>query len=629
MPKLLGVACLLAAASAAVPGDFQKSQQFLKKNCFACHQGKAPAGGFALHRVDSPESLSGDPRQWKRVLARVRDGEMPPAGAPAPSTEARARFVTWLDSSLRTIACADGVQPPPAPLRRLNRSEYAATVRDLLNVHFNAAHALPADGAGGEGFDNAAETLFLSPIHAEKDLAAAKAALEYGAADSKARARFLPHEPGPGLLPAAAARKNIELFLPRAFRRPTQPGEVDRYLALYAHAYRRQGSFDRAMLYALRAVLVSPHFLFRIEPPNPSPAPRPVPHSAFASRLSYFLWGSMPDETLTNLAAKGELHDEAVLAGQVTRMLTDARAREFAEQFVEQWLGTRELGRDIKPDAKLFPTYYDAELQSAIRYEPVLFFQEMLARNLPLLNLLDSDFTILTNKLARHYDLQIKNLSQQPKPVALPENSRRGGLLGMAAVLAVSSLPQRTSPVLRGKWVLDSILGTPPPPPPPDVPELQEEHGPSGPKTMRERLEQHRRNPACATCHSRIDPLGFALENYDVLGRWRDSDSGHPVDAAGELPDGVRFTGAGELKHVLKERRALFIRNLTAKMMGYALGRGLTLEDECMVDEIAAHLEANGHSSQDLVKKIVLSAPFRLQAGAPPSRAARDYDRRK
>ncbi len=254
-------------------------------------------------------------------------------------------------------------------------------------------------------------------------------------------------------------------------------------------------------------------------------------------------------------------------------------------------------------------------MQAAIRYEPILFFQELLASNLSLLNLLDSKFTFVNNALNRHYELKITGLRQQPTKHDLPEGSHRGGLLGMAAVSAVSSYSVRTSPVLRGKWVLDAILGTPSPPPPPDVPELKEAHDGASPQTLRERLVQHRQNPTCGACHNRIDPIGFGLENYDVLGRWRTEDAGKPIDAKGVLPDGSAFDGPDELRTVLLGKKDLFIRHLTNKMLGYALGRGLTLEDSCTVDQIVAELEKNDYKAHILIKGIVLSVPFRYQRG--------------
>ncbi|HEY3836440.1 MAG TPA: DUF1592 domain-containing protein [Bryobacteraceae bacterium] len=579
--------------------------------CSACHQGKSPAGGLNLATLVATKAPAEDPSSWGHVLARVRNSEMPPKGLPAPAPDEREKLVSWIESALKTAACADGPTPGPYPLRRLNRDEYAATVRDLLNVHVNAAHGLPSDGAGGEGFDNAAETLFISPIHAEKYLSAAKEALEYAAKDPKSRAVFLPGQPDSTDSSEEAATRALTAFLPRAFRRPARPGEVEHYLTFFRNAHKRGESFDHSILLSLEAVLISPSFLFRIEDPNPGPESRLVDNYAMASRLSYFLWGSMPDAALFDLASKGKLQEPETLKAQVIRMLSDLKSRDFAERFVEQWLGTRELGRDIKPDQKLFPEYYDAEIQSAIRYEPVLFFQEILSKNLSLLNLIDSKFTVVPGKLAKFYGISAKGMSQQPKHADLPEDSHRGGILTMAAVLAVSSYPQRTSPVLRGKWVLENILGTPPPPPPPNVPALKENEAGAAPQTLRERLEQHRANAVCATCHDRIDPLGFALENYDVLGRWRTSDAGKPIDSAGQLPDGTKIAGPEDLKRVLLERKDGFIRFFTTKMLGYALGRGLTPADACTVDQIVAKVAEGNYNSQTLIREIVLSVPFR------------------
>jgi hypothetical protein len=568
----------------------------LKTYCAKCHRRKA--AGFDVEKQQT----------WLKAGRRMLDGEMPPKGSPAPALADRERLAAWVDAALKAAACADGIQPRPMPVRRLNRNEYTATVRDLLNIQVNAGHALPADGAGGEGFDNASETLFLSPIHAEKYLEAAKEALNYAAKDPRSRAAFLIAPPGKENSPEQAARKVIEAFLPRAFRRPAESAEAEKYLLLFETARKRGENYTDSVLYALQGVLISPHFLFRMEEANPQ--------YAMASRLSYFLWGTMPDAELLLLAASDKLEDPETLKGQIPRMLKDRKTLEFAERFTEQWLGTRELGRDIKPDAKLFPEYYDAEVQSAIRYEPILFLQEILSENLSLLDLIDSKWTILTNKLARHYGITAKDLRQQPKRVELPENSHRGGLLSMAAVLAVSSYSHRTSPVLRGKWILDSLLGTPTPPPPPDVPVFKEkvENG-EAPRTLRERLAEHRANAICASCHDRLDPPGFALDNYDVLGRWRTKDAGKPIDAKGVLGDGTEFDGPEQLKLALLDRKDAFVRNLTTKMLGYALGRGLTLEDHCAVDQIVEELKKNNYSAHVLIKEIVLSVPFRHQPG--------------
>lgn len=603
---------------------------FLKQHCVRCHQGEKPKGKLDLRQFQTVESLKAEPKRWAKIIARVQAGEMPPVGSKPPAQEERDKFALEMKGRLYAALCEMGPQPGPAPLRRLNRTEYGATIRDLLGVQVNLGQTLPEDGAGGEGFDNAAETLFLSPLHAEKYLEAAKEALLYASKDRRSRTALFSGRPveerrfgfgrrgeesaAPDPPPTAeTARMVIEKFLPRAFRRPAREEEIEQYFGLFEAAQQRGEPFDQAVLFALQGVLISPHFLFRLEEPNPTPELRLVGPYEMAARLSYFLWASMPDETLFQAAAAGKLNEPEALQEQMARMLRDRRTRESVESFVEQWLGTRELGRNIKPDRTL--NRYTNELEWALKQEPVLFFQHILAENRPLLDLLDTNYTFLDSKLQRHYRLQIEGTNQQLKRFDLPEDSNRGGLLGMAGVLTVSSLPHRTSPVLRGKWVRETLLGSPPPPPPPDVPKLDEKKAAVTPHSIRELLEQHRQNATCASCHNLIDPIGFGLENYDLLGRWRDDEAGQPVDAKGELPDGTKFDGPQELKQVLLQRKDEFIRHLTTKMLGFALGRGLTIEDQCTVEEIVKKIREGEYKSHVLITEIVCSVPFRYRAG--------------
>lgn len=589
--------------------DFAGSQRFLEAYCKSCHAGKAAVGGFRLEKVASPESFATAAQDWSRLALRVRNGEMPPKGSPAPELSAREELAGYVERTLRATACAAGVGPGPAPLRRLNRDEYTATVQDLLDIHLDIGHALPVDGAGGEGFDNAAETLFLSPLHSEKYMETAKLAMDFAAKEYKSRTRILVAKPGPGVTAEQAARKILQAFLPRAFRRPVTEAELLPYLNLYSAARKAGEDFEPAIFFALRGALVSPLFLFRTEPAET------VDSYALASRLSYFLWGSQPDELLTDLAASGKLQDPEVLRQMARRMVKHDRSWNLARRFTEQWLHTRELSGDKAPDAKLFPEYAkDEELRGDIRIQPQQFFREILVRNLSVLNLIDSEHTVATSNFSKHFGFKLAvraNASKQPQWVELPKDSNRGGLLGMPAVLAVSSYPYRTSPVLRGTWILDSLLGTPPPPPPANVPPLAETAAGAAPATVRERLEKHRANAVCASCHSRIDPLGFALENYDVIGRWRTEDAGKPVDNAGEMTDGTKIQGPAQLKAALLQHKDLFLRNLTSKLLGYALGRGLTLRDSCTVDAIVAEVKAKDYSAQALIEGIVLSTPFR------------------
>jgi hypothetical protein len=603
-----------------------EARTLLNTFCLKCHQGEKAKAKLDLSRFQTTASLKAEPKIWGTIIARVRDGEMPPAGNPAPTPRQREQFVDQTRKPLIAAVRQAGPKPGPAPLRRLNRTEYAATLRDLLGSPQIPTQSLPEDGAGGEGFDNSAETLFLSPLHAEKYLTAAREALDYAAKDPRSSRTFLVAKPGPGTTDEQAAREILEKFLPRAFRRPARDKELDSYLELFAGARKRGDTFEQSILFALQGVLISPHFLFRIEESNPDAKPRLVGEYEIASRLSYFLWASGPDDTLYKLAGEGKLNKPEALREQATRMLKDRKARESVESFVEQWLGTRELGRNVKPDRALNPRYTN-ELEWSFKQEPVSFFQGMLAENRSLLDLIDSNYTYVDSALARHYGLKATGLKQQMTRFDLPEGSNRGGLLGMAGVLTVSSLPHRTSPVLRGKWVRETLLGSTPPPPPADVPALDPKKEAAKAKSIRELLETHRRNAVCASCHNSIDPIGFGLENYDLLGRWRTEDAGEPIDAKGELLDGTKFDGPRELKKVLLQRKDDFVRQLTTKMLGYALGRGLTVDDLCTVEEIVEKVKEGDYRSQVLVAEIVCSVPFRYRAAAGDAKPTKAKER--
>ncbi|MCB9384198.1 MAG: DUF1588 domain-containing protein [Bryobacterales bacterium] len=612
------LACALPASAA--PAIDPPAQKFLADYCQACHQGDSPAGGFRASDYQTVESFRSHPGEWTKLTARVANSEMPPVGVPAPSLDERQAFLDWAEAAWREQACAADITPAHSLLRRLNRDEYSATIRDLFDLQIDVSEQLPIDGAGGEGFDNAAETLFLSPLHSEKYLEVAKFVLDAAGKEFKSRQKIFVAHPGPDLSEKQAAARILQAFLPRAFRRPVDQATVEDYTGQFALARAAGQDFEPAILFALRSALLSPRFLFHVEPE----AGDLVTHQyAIASRLSYFLWGGMPDELLFDAAEAGRLDDPEVLAKLVPRMLRNPRSLTFAERFVEQWLRTRELSRGKAPDAELFPIYYeDEELRSDIQLQPVFFFREVFADDLPLTTFLDSEQTILTATLVKHFGLErIEDAkSKDPRWVSLPEGSNRGGLLGMPAVLAVSSHPYRTSPVLRGAWVLDSILGAPPPPPPPDVPPLEENGDGSAPKSVRARLEQHRQNAVCASCHDRIDPIGFALENYDVIGAWRDQDGGAPIDAAGKLADGTNVDGPAGLKKALLARRQDFLRNLTKRMLGYAVGRGLTPADACTVETIVERVDQADASAWMLIREIVSSDPFRFTSREPEAR---------
>jgi hypothetical protein len=594
---------------------WERATSILESSCWDCHGETDPEAHLDLTQYASITRLVEDRGVWDKVRQRVHAGDMPPEGMEPLELNDRAWLVEWIQETLRQAAYDRRENSARAPLRRLNRAQYNNTIRDLLGIHFEAGDGLPADGAGGEGFDNAAETLFLSPIHAEKYLEAAQQALEYLSRDTRARRQLFVAEPSDELSEDDAAREILAQFLPRAFRRMVTDEEVERLLSMYRSAREEKLTFEDGVFYSVTGALISPQFLFLLETPVVSERPEPVNPYALASRLSYFLWDSMPDNALLEAAGDGSLLEEEVLTEHMKRMLADVKVRPMTDSFVGQWLGTRAVGREVNPDPVLFPRVID-EITAGFREEPVMLFEEILKEDRSLLELISANYTFVNDRLVRHYDLRgkidEKGIVQQLVKRDLPEDSVRGGILTMAGVLTLTSYPNRTSPVLRGNWVLEHLLGTPPPAPPPGIEPLSSEPSEDlAGKSLRERLEIHRSDPTCAACHQRMDPLGFALENFDPIGRWRDTDGDHPIEAVGQLPTGQQFEGPRQLKQVLLEQKELFIRNLTAKILGYALGRGLRDTDYYYVDEIVARLAENEFRGQTLIKEIITSEPFR------------------
>ena len=402
----------------------------------------------------------------------------------------------------------------------------------------------------------------------------------------------------------------IGRFASRAFRRPATPQEVERLVALAGQVRADGGMFEEGIQVAMQAILVSPHFLFKVETPKKLDAQGQMPKVTqyeLATRLSYFLWSSMPDDELLLLAHRGQLRDSQRLLDKVARMLKDSRANRFVKNFAGQWLQLRNLDQ-VRPDAGRFGSFND-EIRELMRRETLTFFAGVMRGNLPVTTLLDGQFTYLNEPLARFYGIA-DVIGPEFRRVSLV-GTPRGGLLTHASILTVTSDPTRTSPVKRGKWILENLLNTPPPPPPPNVPELEKSRLVG---TLRERMEQHRANPACAACHNVMDPLGFALENYDAVGRWRDQEGGVKIDASGKLPNGTIFQGAGELRSMLvAERKDQFTRCLAEKLLIYAMGRGTEYYDKCAIDQILAETQQHEYKFAYLIAGIIKSDPFQKQ----------------
>lgn len=408
------------------------------------------------------------------------------------------------------------------------------------------------------------------------------------------------------------ARATIANFLPRAFRRPITADERERFLGLFQSARADAETYENSLKRVFEAALVSPWFLFRNEsspePDNPHSI-RPLNEYALASRLSYFLWSSMPDDELFAEAAHGTLHRH--VDAQVARMLKDPRAHALVENFAAQWLQLRNL-KLMSPDRKRFPEF-DEGLRSAMQKETELFFQSIWSENRSVLDFIQADYTYVNGPLARLYGIPGIE-GNEFRRVNLGK-SQRGGLLTQASILTLTSNPTRTSPVKRGKWVLENILGAPPPPPPPNVPELKEGKA-ALTGSLRQRMEQHRSDPNCATCHERMDPIGFSFENFNAIGAWRDKDGEFAIDPSGKLSTGESFNGPAELAHLLlTQKRDDFVHCLTEKMLTYALGRGLEYYDKCAVDQITKRLTRDHYRFNTLILEIVKSTPFRMTRG--------------
>jgi hypothetical protein len=399
----------------------------------------------------------------------------------------------------------------------------------------------------------------------------------------------------------------------RAYRRPVLGSEIVALKKFVTLAQEDGQSLEQGIALAIQAMLVSPHFLFHIErdlhPTDPTRIHR-ISDIELASRLSYFLWNSMPDEELLSLAERRRLSVPQVLDAQVTRMLADPKSSAMAENFAGQWLEVRNLD-SIKPDPQKFPQW-TPELRDAMKTETRLFFDAILRENRPISEFLNARYTFLNELLASHYGIEGVT-GPDFRRVEL-KTDQRGGVLSHGSVLAVSSYPTRTSVVIRGKYILQNILGTPPSPPPADVPPLDEQ-GVGTTASLRKQMESHRTNAICASCHNRMDPLGFALENYDAIGKWRTMDGDFPVDSSGVLPGGKKFSSPAEMRQILSERMPEFSRTLTEKMLIYALGRGLQRYDRPTVRDITTRLADSGYGLQTLVHEVVRSLPFHSRRG--------------
>jgi hypothetical protein len=633
----LGVLAALAGAARA-----DGVRRLFEESCGGCHFDGATEGALDLDalftRLSGPGAAATGPDHaaWLAVLENLRAETMPPADEPRPTPEARRRMIGFVE---RDAFAIDPSRPDPGHvvLRRLNRSEYGHTIRDLTGLDLDPANELPTDDSG-YGFDTIGEVLTMSPLLVEKYLAVAtrigeavadEAVATDGRYPEQVRRVFpLGPEPADTARRAEHLRDTIARLGARAFRRPLDAATCERLLAIAAAAIDAPGgSFERGVAAALTAMLAAPRFLFRVEQPGAGPIDRgavPLDDHSLATRLSYLLWSSLPDDDLVEVARAGELHQR--LGEQVDRLIADARADRFVADFVGQWLKTRDVETaafDVREilrsrDQFMAERIFSPRVRAAMRQETELLVARLLRDDRPATDLLVARETFLNSRLARFYGIPGVE-GPEMRLVSLAPDSHRGGLLTHASFLAVTSNPTRTSPVKRGLFILENLLGTPTPPPPPDVPPLEAAARSDRRPSMRELMELHRRDALCASCHERMDPLGLALEGYNALGQWRGHDA-DGLDTSGRLVTGETFADARELAEVIAgPRRRDFHRCLAEKLLTYALGRGLEYFDGPAVDTIVDEMERDGGGLRALVQAVCRSVPFRMMRPPQPA----------
>ncbi len=779
--------------------DSASTLVFVQKKCVACHNANVTSGGVNLAGHQDSSTFTEHREIWQRATAKMKSGEMPPPGVSKPAPEDVKAVTSWLESEFARQDAAIKPDTGAVAARRLNRTEYNNSIRDLLGIDLHASDNFPQDQAAF-GFDNISDALNLSSVLLEKYADAAELSVRtalFGPARQKPAVTHYPmairlnvlrgksstldltnydltglssrhaghavhrfpvdgiysfrlvlngHRPNqsmpaqiglwvdsklvqqaemdatdlegqlldfrvkvaagehlisasylkefhglppsyngpepstrpPGALinprgklspadietlrklgtkiktdaietridhrfeaidiggpfeqnpapspesirrvfvcnqqTAACAKRIVAEFAHRAFRRPLQANEADRYFGLYALAHKQGDSFNDAVATALEGVLVSPYYLFRIErdvaPVGSMKAAAAIPVSDYelASRLSYFLWSSIPDSELLRLAGQHRLHVPAVQEAQVRRMLQDEKARALVDNFAGQWLQFRNI-YVVRPDAGKFPDF-DESLRYSMRRETELFLENVIRKDGHVLELLSADYSFLNERLARFYGVPGVS-GPEFRRVDMSGSQRGGGVLAHGSILTISSYSTRTSPVVRGKWILENFLNAPPPPPPPSVPALDDSKvGESA--SLRTQMEAHRAQPQCASCHAKMDPLGFGLENLNAIGQWREKDGQIPVDASGKLPDGRTFQGPKELKTLMLGDREAFFGALSEKMLIYALGRGMERYDRQALRQIQASLLKDDRFST-LVLGIVNSLPFQMK----------------
>ncbi|MDA9858867.1 DUF1592 domain-containing protein [Rubripirellula sp.] len=594
--------------TAVASKDYQQHViPLLKTFCFECHDGTSSFGDLDLEKIVKDEPLVINRDHWLNIIQQIKVRSMPPPDASLPGEAERRLLAAWLTRAIDNFDYQSVQRVGYEPARRLTREEYNNTIRDLVGIDLRPADRFPADMTASSGFRNSANSLFFQPITLERFVGAAEAVVDEAypvepvmVAQRQAWQRLLADDPEIG-----RPDEIIRRFASKAFRRPLHADERRRLADHFSNRAAAGTEPRQAIRDVLKVVLISPAFLFRSEQLSDNSR---ISDYELATRLSYFLWASMPDDQLFDLARLGRLSDPQILRAQVDRMLDDSRSETLGTQFAAQWFGTENLNR-VRPGQIDNPWATDGLIQ-AMKAETAMLFETLIREDLPIERLLDADFTFLNEELARHYGRDdVEGIEMQR--VSLTDSKRRG-LLGHGSVLAITSFPGRSSPVMRGNWILSELLGTPPPPPPPNVSQFDERVAENRRLSQRQKLQLHRQNPNCYACHSQIDPLGFALSEFDWFGRLVRGGNRRQVDSSGTLPDGTEVQGLRGLSEAItSDRIGDLSRQAITKMLSYALGRQLEYYDEATVRELLVDFENDERSLRGLVHEIVQTDTFR------------------
>ena len=652
----------------------ETARTFLKKHCLKCHSGESPEADLDLSQFDSQGTVNNDLETWELVIDSVNDDYMPPSEEVRPTREEIERLKEWYQRTLAETGNAQAIVPR---MRRLNQIEYENTVGDLLRIDgeiFNSPSRLllvdryfdptskkmprhvlamshmsykqkrpplitglpdvPSDPPVEHGYSNDHTSLSFSPLQAERYFELANA-IVYGDTFSRISgvwdSMFLPRPQDQQIdQQKATAKDRLSIFLKRAFRRPVTDQEVLRYAQLFNRQLELKQSHVEAMKDTVVAVLVSPSFLFRRDFSASSFDTYEVDQFAMANRLSYFLWASMPDDQLFQAASEGRLNSRTDLLREVRRMMRDKKIKSLATDFGMQWLKLAGVN-SARPDPDLFPEFYHTKVFTTgtdMMIEQLLLFETIMVEDRDIMEFIDADWAYLNRNLMDWYGENPKQVLGYTPDKSMWEdffrirwsNAHRGGVIASGATLVSTSATTRTSPVYRGAWILDVIFNRPPPPPPANVPALEEIKGSAErPLNVRQRLEKHRLDPSCSVCHDRIDPMGFALEKFDPIGRFRNAyPNGGSIDAKGEI-FGEPFEGAARLKSVIRRNDREFVQGFSEHLLKYALGRQLELADEKETQAIIDRVMKRGRNFSSVVEEIVASELFRSPPGSPPT----------